>query len=374
MKKRTIVTAMFLTAALSLMAGCGQKVKTINMNDYFSYELSGYDGYAKIDAKYDSERLIRDVSGVLDLESLNKDDLSQFFIALQAMQGEWDKSEELSNGDQVTYSWKFDKDMFREKYNVVFKYEDVKQKVKDLKEVTTYDAFADVSYELTGIAPYGKLSVVNKKHPELTYELSRSDHLQNGDTVTVGFKETASVDKMMQIYGAIPVGEEITYSVSGLAEYADAVSDLSADLKKQLEKTANDFVTATYAGSTEKTLLEKEPKILGYYLLSNKNSSTSGNHNELYLIYSTKFESRGNGVTETVLSYKYLRFTDVLVYEDGSCYVDLTKYGYPVYNRFGNSEAFSTASGMHAGYTSLDLLYNQCIASKLMDFTVDTDL
>ena len=98
-----------LGAALSMsmiLTGCGKT--TINANDYLTIETSGFDTAGKASYYFDTEKLIDDNLKAFGLDN-SSDDIEYLKVLggiEQVLDGKLDKTNDLSNGDEVTFKWK----------------------------------------------------------------------------------------------------------------------------------------------------------------------------------------------------------------------------------------------------------------------------
>ena len=130
-KKLISILALFSLAVI--LTACGRK--TIVVNDYLTFQVSGSDHLGTARTSLAWEQLIEDNMDIFELKS--KDDPEMLSVMLRldkALRGKLDQQYNLSNGDEVTYRWdRSNLDVLEEKYNATFVLEDKTFTVSDLK-------------------------------------------------------------------------------------------------------------------------------------------------------------------------------------------------------------------------------------------------
>ena len=97
MKK--IKAILLISAAIGAAAaftGCGKQ--KVDLNSFIKVESEGYDGYGSASYSVDTESLEAALASIVDSDS-NIQSLENL------MSGELDKTDSLSNGDTVTFTW-----------------------------------------------------------------------------------------------------------------------------------------------------------------------------------------------------------------------------------------------------------------------------
>lgn len=232
---------------------------TINLNDYLTVEVSGYDTKGTVSYDFDDEALQEDYGDIIeknmDKETLNKFGMNKYakFIGVKGLlmncvDGSFDKRSELCNGDKVIFTWNCDDDMAKETFGVKLKYSDVEVKIEDLEEFETISPFECVDVVFSGYAPKGKAEIVIDEDkvliPELNYKLSQSDELENGDIVTIRVTNIIwDQDYFINEYGVDLTEWEKEYVVEGLPVYVDSPKDITDNMLNQLSDKAKELVT-----------------------------------------------------------------------------------------------------------------------------------
>lgn len=308
----------------------------INMDDYVTISYEGYNTVGSAKAEFNYRKIASDNTGIESLSDAEDllDDIGQ--------NSQLDKQSELSNGDVVTYKWSIsnsEKKQIERALHCKLKYKDIQQQVTGLKDAETYDPFESIEVTFDGVAPNGTASVNdNSGSWDISYEVSPSSGLSNGDTVTVYYsvngyssKENEKINEYCaENFGKIPTSTEKEYTVSGLSTYVQKLKDISDSEESTLESNATDIINAyiakSYGNSNDKTF--GDLKYIGRYLLCAKTQDGNTNPvNALDLVYkisvSLSDDYDGDSVEKTDVDYYcFVNFTDVKVNDDGEVTYD----------------------------------------------------
>lgn len=360
-----------LLAATVILSGCGRT--TIDLKDYLEYEFTGANGYGRVSSSIHRDNIVDDHPEAFEIDG--DDDAALLgglsaYLEVEDLGGSWDKDEDLSNGDSIVFTW--DKDAIsaiEEEYKVKLKGNDIKVTVEGLKDVEQYDAFEDLEVSFEGYAPKGEVSLNSEKCgiDSLEYTADPSDHLNNGDKVTVTV--TVPEDCAKQ-YGKVPKETSKEYTVSGLDGYVTSASEIPEETMNAMKKQAEDTRKAKFA----QTASEKEKMTgmtyVGNYFLTLKDGAETGwynTHNKLYLIYKTDFEADGG----TVSGYWFCKFSDIKVLADGTCSVNTTSYDTP--SRW-DSEIRIANRYSYIGYPDITSLFNQCVTENVESYDYEDNV
>ena len=141
---------------------------TINLNDFVTVEVEGYSGYGtarvSIDwdamkAKYgDKVKFSKEAKEGLGALGGFLDGVSAFDTLQGAIYVSLDTDENLSNGDQIHYTWDINEEFFQY-VSCKLKYTEGTYTVEGLKEAETFDPFADLTVSFEGISTNGRLRI-----------------------------------------------------------------------------------------------------------------------------------------------------------------------------------------------------------------------
>lgn len=137
--KKFLFCFLFLFALITL-AGCS---KSINLNDYASINVEGYEGYGEAELEFDTEKFVSDLidQKIVENNSIGEE-LANYFTSQGKLYS--DNNGYLNNGDTVVYKWGLDDEKlssYLKKNNIGLKtkYDDLTYKVDNMKKVTIID-------------------------------------------------------------------------------------------------------------------------------------------------------------------------------------------------------------------------------------------
>lgn len=295
---------------------------TINLNDFVTIEVDGYNGYGTafisvdwdaMEAKYgDKVKFSKEAKEGMGAFGGFLDGISAFDSLRGSVDVSLDTDEGLSNGDEIHYTWDIDDELFQY-VSCKLKYTEGTYTVEGLKEAETFDPFADLTVTFEGISTNGELNMEYAGEELNPYDFScdTAYGLANGDTVTITLDDYLVEYCLMEL-GKIPSAMEKTYTVEGLSEYVTDFSAIPQEFLDSMKKEAEDAIyayTAQQYGS-DYTLGELT---YGGYVLSAVSSATDfyGTLNDLCLIYTGTVTGKDEELPATTVYYP-VEFTDIL--------------------------------------------------------------
>ena len=301
--------------------------KTINLDKYLKIETSGYNGYGTASATIDWTQMKSDYGSKIRFsDEASKNALvtaynTPFDVLRMGVSVSFDKSSTLSNGDEIAYEWLIDEDLYNY-LNVKLKYKNGTHKVKDLKEVEGFDAFAELEVSFTGVAPGGRVELkYNGKDLSVSdFSADKSSGLSNGDKVTISLSESAA-QRCLSNIGKMPAPSSKEYTVSGLSEYVAAFTDLSADFVAKLKSEAEDTITAYCAKDYDSKSSMTGLTYAGYIMNIVKDGSSTSYFNNLYVIYKGTVANSENSFRPATVYYP-VHFRNVLKEGDTFSYAE----------------------------------------------------
>ena len=249
-----IAAAVILVLAV-ILALTGTRAAEINLADYTQVRFSGYNGAGTALIEFDKNALLSDVASAMakkgkvkraiakeaapdTIQSLmneNWEDGAKIALAADGCSYSLDKTGNLSNGDMVTVTYRYDNTKAGE-FGFRFKGENTDFTVSDLSEIDRFDAFAGMDIAISGPDGFGE-AVITKTGTEelysrLQYTADKDNRLHNGDRVTVTLTTTdggQDFSEFGRTYGKVPAETEKQFEVSGLTEVStfDAFVGLS---------------------------------------------------------------------------------------------------------------------------------------------------
>lgn len=379
-KQAFVAFGVAVVAIIAIVCVAVNSGRTINLNKYLTITTEGYDGYGKANATIDWDAIERKYGSKISFTNNAKSEYGELLYLTTPIEAiregvsvSTEPSRNLSNGDEIAYTWNVDNDLSNYvKCKVKFK--NGTQKASGLTEVARFDAFADLDVEFSGIAPNGTANI-NYTGSELSnsdFNYENTYGLSNGDKVKVYISDSR-IEYYAENLGKIPAELEKEYTVEGLDSYVTKLSEISdaslSDMKQQAEDVFNAYVSRSWDDDVQLQSFT----YMGDYLLTAKNSDTWGSKNILYLVYKAQafnsYSNKGKSYSQVNDVYWYIAFYNLLVNSDGTVTVDVTNYDTP-------SDSFTVDSGVDSGwyytkawryygYQTLNDLYKQAVGRNM---------
>lgn len=323
-KKKILIGAIaggvaFITLLTVLICVLVSKASTIDFDKYVKVETTGYNGYGTAKASINWDGIEKKYGKKVKLTSKGKKEaggvlsrVSSIDIMKSFVTIELDKTKQLSNGDKVKYTIKFDKNI--NKY-LKFKVKSKKgtKTIKKLENVGRFDAFKDLTVTFEGISPNGKLKYEYTGEELGYYDFSfeKTYGLKNGDKIKVTIPSN-DMEYYAREYGVIPEKTEMEYEVEGLDEYVSEYSKITSEFLTELKGEVEDTIYSYTAKDYDSTSKLSELKYAGYIFKTVIDTDESyNNYNELYIIYSGTVSNSENKFTTTKVYYP-VKFTNIL--------------------------------------------------------------
>ena len=239
--KKILLSVIVAVMSIFAFAACGSK--SLSPADYYTVSFSGYNGYGTASISGESDFGYAVLDALMEAKKIESSSWSDFaaklledkdLIALSnTIESDsfvkLDTSSGLKNGDTVTLKFNYNNDDYKGA-GIAFSGDSATFTVTGLKEIEDYDAFGDITVKYTGYSEYGTASVINETNNGLTYSVSSSENLKNGDTVTVEVSWGGSLEEYAHKYGKRVVSTTKEYTVSGLKEIEDFDAFENVDL------------------------------------------------------------------------------------------------------------------------------------------------
>ncbi len=361
----------FLLFALTLTA-CGKK--TYNLNEYYEYTVEGYDGYGEVSGSFDADGLYKNIKNDLKLSSEEKEELSEDIS--ENIVPEWDKTENLSNGDTIELTWNAEKIQILNDYykKINFTFDDIEDTISGLKEIPRADFFDGLTVSYDGIAPNGNAVVSGGKYPNLKFSIEPEHGLSNGDTIVVSIDNNKTDIDYLNEYSAVPETYSKSCTVEGLDSYLMSLDQLDSSTIDLINNSLNEDVSQKLANK-KNGFKTYDREILGHILLTSTNDSVMSN--SLYFVYkdTMDFSMKTLHGEETyhIIRYSFSQYKDVIVYSDGKVSIDINSYSQPEYT-MGFGTGFTIDGINVAGYESYGKLYDDVVTANSSKYVSETDI
>ncbi len=350
---------------------------TVDTTQTLTVKFKGVNGYgtATLEDEYDW------------IDEVNKSDDELELLAnevkmREAVKYSLDKTDHLSNGDEVTVTitTKEVKDL-----NMNFKDGEIKFTVEGLKEAETFDPFEDLNISFEGYAPNGTLNI-SGGDGTLTFTADKTKGLKNGDTITITAKPSVGdMERYIETYNKIYSPESKEYTVEGLAAYVTKLDEIPDDVLNKMKAQAEDAIKATAANKyTADGCVFKSADFLGYYFLNAKDGTSTNPRNAIYCVYKCTQTLKGAapGPNNTVLQdqvhddvyYTWYAFTNAMILPDGTCSVDMSS-GSLTSAQTNATIGYRTFVGYNYyvlyGYKDIDAMVNDTITKNVDKYTYE---
>lgn len=372
--KRKIEMTITLSFMILVLTGCG--MTKLDLNDYISYEVTGYDGYGTIQTTFDTDHFEKDaMSAQKDLEDLQQ--LSYMFALEAAFSYEWNQQDNLSNGDEIKLVWNIDNDSL-EKYNLKLEASELSEKVEGLEEIESYDAFSEIEVNVSGISPNGTLSIDSSRaEVPLNYSADKTTGIKKGDVITIeaAAPDGGDLSQYCASYGMLPREDTYEYTVETMDSYAMSLADIPKETIDKMFAEAQDDLTAAFASRSIEDETLQEIEYLGAYFLSLKEDEKLywGNQNEIYLVM--KVTVSNSAITDQSY-YTYAKFGNIVNLADGTCSVDYSAATYPSGSFWGGETVKFAGDNDHyyVGYDDLDTMFNHCVTQSIGSYNYESSV
>lgn len=368
MKRRVVFCGTMVMLAAGLLTGCGKK--TIDLNSYYSYEITGLDGYGSIEERFDSASLEKDLLKAAKLKEDSDKGFLFLMMAESSFADEWDRKTNLKNGDTVVHTWNIVSDELEE-YHISLVGKEEKATVKGLENAKTFDAFENMTVAYDGVSPNGSVRLdTSCCIGDLNYSVDKGNGLSNGDVVTVKVSMPADVVGYYQTYGKIPETDSCEFTVNGLDEVITRADQIPQDVRGEMNeiRRANLEENLSYGDGI---VLEDFDLEALYVVTPESNSSDS----KVYLVNKVTVS---DPLVNSQSYYTYSLFQKPVLKADGSVELDYNFVQSPRYTYFfgeleGEAFLFPGDNQPFGGYRDLDELVEKAIYEQNPGCTVDKD-
>lgn len=362
MKKLISMTAAAVMCCL--LTSCGST--KINVNNYLTTEVTGFDGTGNAGWNIDLGQLVKDNYQVFGLkEGYSVMEYQAVLERLQnTMKADYNKSTELSNGETVKFTWDTSSlKSLESDYKVKFETEDVEIAVSGLQEITDLNVFDSIKLKYTGTAPYASATVDDTDLAAINlpatirFEVEPNEELNIGDKVKVTLQEGTYENCLA--YGYRLTETEKEYTVERLDTYLMSLDNLPADASEKMEKNGSDLIEAEIADYWDNPSDLDSISLLGNYLLTTKEGFIQNVNDALVYVYEIK--------TKDFSYYSYVEYDNVMILSDGTCSFNLSEAMKPVGTvAFGTWGTTFEHNGLnYIGYADLDTMFNEVVTTRI---------
>ena len=198
----------------------------IDLDKYVEVTVSGYDGDGDASLHIDWEKLRGEHN--IKFTKKGKEQFGSYMTPVDVLEGNisdpvLEESSGLSNGDTVDYTWSIGKgdfsaseDEIKEYINCELEFKSGSVEISGLDEISTFDAFDDVSVTVHGNPPnnWAEVEYNGDYFSSYDFNVSPEYNLKDGDTITVTLDDS-SIKRCVSNYGKKPSENSKNFTVSG---------------------------------------------------------------------------------------------------------------------------------------------------------------
>lgn len=237
---------------------------SINLNDYLYVEETGWEGYGKIELCIDTDKIAEDAD-----KKYWDDETISYWMLYNAVEklvssGHWDKNGYLSNHQQVTYIFDFNKETLEETLDARIKYKNITYEISNLDPIEEFDPFESLEIQVDGYDGSGKLILKMGKTeiPGLLFSADKEKDLSTGDLITIKVSSLSniSLDKYtIENYGKKASRDTYTWTVPKLLPPTS-----SDQIENQEEKEeTKEQESASMQGDSEQEMTTDDQELSG---------------------------------------------------------------------------------------------------------------
>ena len=357
----SVAVLAIIAIVVALVLLLSPNVAEIDLTNYVTVEYDGVDTDGTAYVYFDKTQLLIDIlkeqgEDPSDAYS-NKVSLTMNAL-LNSIEVEVSQTEDLSNGDKITVTIKYDS-LLMEESDVEFTKESKEYTVENLTELIAVDPFESITVTFNGTSPDGYATVSNTSDIDCVrwadFEFDVNNGLRNGDTVTLRVS-LEDVEAAVN-YGYKFTSTSQTYTVEGLDYYYESLEEIS-DKHMQEYKAEADKVIEDRAEWMEYYGTLTDIQCIGTYFAKYSEHQTN---NDIIFVYTATLTSNyGNFDTTTIYIPVYMGVSKVTDGELGYIYGSSSGY---LYSEQGY--------GSFYGYINGDVMYTQFILGEYgKDYTV----
>lgn len=387
-RKAVLIAAGILAVIVAVAIFIATRPLTVRLDDYVTVEFTGYNTAGTASYNFDREKFCSDYAGKIDYQGTDPeyaflDGQTLCEMLLEHIDGDLQESTGLSNGEEVAFIWDCENDIARENFDVKLSYSDLTFTVEGLKDAKVVSPLEQVELAYEGIAPHGEAVLVNQIDEayanDLQFEIEPSTGLSNGDTITITLPQAETEDGrlyFLNTYGVTFAATERIITVEGLEIYASALSEVTEEALEEMKARGEDAMCAEAARRWDEEVSLDGVSYLGSYFLNAKDPDETNERNFLYLVFEVQSSVNypEDGARGSVTYYYPVRFENLIVRPDGTISIDLDEY-----RTSGNSfrieiEGERTHYLYYNGYTTMDDMFRELVASNMDRYTYETDI
>ena len=356
---------------------------TINLNDYLKIEVTGSNGYGTAKASIDWEAMRAKYGDKVKLNANVQNQLGSMASMIDPMMAmragisvKLTDSTKLSNGSKVKYTWNVNEEM-RQGISCKLKFSDGEHTVSGLSDVGSFDAFADLTVQFSGVAPNAKatLNYTGSEMKKSDFKCDKTTGLSNGDVITVTIDESR-VEYYAKNKGMVPQETTKTFTVEGLSDYLQSAKNIDEATRNAMQEEARKVLENQIKSKSDVTLEGFE--YVGNYFLTAKENRSPNNY--LPVVYKVTISHPFyEGTSETRKTTEYLwciQFENLMSDKDGKVTVDITRHSTPSTSVEidQGKKGTSTRRFSVAGFKEINDIFERVVKSKESAYNIESNI
>lgn len=356
------------------------KRQEVDLSDAVTFKVTGYSGYGVAEVALNEEALEEKYEDLISEHT--KIRWSKFIEEVDLLEYEVTELSGLSNGDKITLTWEYDKELAAEEYKVDILCESIEYTVTGLTEVKKVDPFEDFTVTFSGVSGDGYADIDVDGYPDymtyFNYEVSNRYSLSNGDTIEITFDVSRYKDLVAEQLGYELYPTKKSYTVEGLTEYVWEDAQVTEAAVKPMAAAAEKHIYEHINGYWDEESSVKALTCVGHFI-SRPDSMDDSVKNVIGLIYKV---NANVFVEERNLEVEYyfpVLFKNVVLGEDGAFVFqesNISHTGERFYKQFepeNEEDTVPDGTWYFYGYETLDGLKEDYEVHSVSWTTVETE-
>lgn len=348
--------------------------KYININDYASVEVVGYEGIGEAELVFDYEQFEADYGEKIKYnKGMNPyNGESAYDAFLRMCDYDINESRELSNGDEICLIWDIDNEELQKYFNYGVKWEDITYTVDGLEIANFFDAFDSLTYSIDGVSMDATLSMQSTinidGYPGLIFTSNKTEDIANNDVITVRLETENGEDVFdycMNRYGVAPESRELEIVVSGLPEYITSYDQITEEQMNTIIAEGEQHI-CDYFNYDVSRGISCEAIYQGNYFYSSSDC-TLDTHNGIVVVYHINRQQKVGRTSESYDFYEVYSIQNIYITPEGQLIVNYDDWEH-TYHKI-DAPVLS-----HSGYNTTSEIYPNFIERYEEEYYVQNNM
>ena len=368
------VYALFAVVIIQVNKFADSMPKYVNINDYVSVEVEGYEGIGEVELVFDYERLEADYGDKIKYNSGVQHSSGEpaFDIFFEMCEYDIIGNEQLSNGDEVCFVWGINNDEMQKYFNYGVEYEDITYTVDGLEKVDFFNAFDSLTYSIEGVSMDATLSMQSTinidGYPGLIFTSDKTEAIANNDVITIRLETENGedvYDYCINRYGVVPENRKLEIVVSGLPEYITSYEQITEEQLNIIIAEGEQHV-CDYFNYDVKRGISCEAEYQGNYFYSS-NDRMLETHNGIVIVYHINRQQKVGNSSASYDFYEVYSIQNIYITSEGQLIVNYDDWEH-TYHKI-DAPVLS-----HSGYNTTSEIYPNFIERYEEEYYVQNNM